>query len=69
MRVPEAPDRRFLVAADMEKYSRQDNLSQWAAQQTFQEVMRRAVRTLGLNRVDWTTQQGGDGAAAMVEAR
>jgi hypothetical protein len=60
------PNRRFLVAVDMEKYGRQDNLRQYRSQQIFKEVMEEAVNSLGLDRSTWTTQQGGDGEFAVL---
>jgi hypothetical protein len=66
MTSPTHPDRRFLVAVDMQRYSRQDNLRQYQSQRIFQEVMREAVGSLGLVRVDWMTQQAGDGELAVL---
>jgi hypothetical protein len=60
------PNRRLLIAVDMERYSRQDNVVQYRSQRTFQQVMHEAVRELGLDRVRWITQQGGDGELAIL---
>jgi hypothetical protein len=64
--VPAHPDRRFLVAVDMEKYSRQDNLRQYQSQRTLKAVMREAVDEVGLDRVNWVTQSTGDGELAIL---
>lgn len=66
MTTPSHPDRRFLVAVDMQRYSRQDNLRQYQSQRIFQEVMREAVTSLGLDRVDWILQRAGDGELAVL---
>jgi hypothetical protein len=68
MLVPSHPDRRFLVAVDMESYSRQNNLRQYQSQRTLREVMRAAVDEVGLDRVSWTTQSTGDGELAVLPA-
>jgi hypothetical protein len=60
------PSRRLLVSVDMQKYSRQDNLGQYAAQQTFQRVIAEAVRAAGLDRSGWLTQAGGDSELAIL---
>lgn len=60
------PYRRLLISVDMERYSRRDNEAQYRAQRTFQRVMREAAAELGLDRVRWSTQQGGDGELAIV---
>jgi len=63
---PAGPDRRVLVAVDMESYSRRDNLLQYRAQQDFQALMHDAVREVGLDRTRWVTQQLGDGELAIL---
>lgn len=60
------PDRRLLVAVDMERYSRQDNHAQYRSQQAFQQSMREAADELDLDRASWMTQQGGDGELAIL---
>jgi hypothetical protein len=60
------PYRRMLVSVDMERYSRQDNETQFRSQQLFQQVMRDACDELGLDRVRWVTQLGGDGELAIL---
>src|SRR5688500_12997729 len=62
------PDRRLLVAVDMENYSGKDNAAQYRAQQIFQQVMREAADELRLDRANWVTQQGGDGELAILPA-
>jgi hypothetical protein len=53
----------------MERYSQRDNVLQYRAQQAFQRVMRQAADELGLDRVRWVTQQGGDGELAILPPR
>ncbi|WSA10909.1 hypothetical protein OG958_09105 [Micromonospora sp. NBC_01813] len=60
------PDRRILVAVDMESYSRRDNVLQHRAQLAFHEVMTTACNELGLDRASWQIQQGGDGELAIL---
>lgn len=60
------PDRRLLIAVDMERYSRQDNVAQYRSQLTFQQAMRQTTDELGLDRANWMTQQGGDGELAIL---
>jgi hypothetical protein len=60
------PHRRMLISVDMERYSRQDNETQYRSQQLFAQVMRDAADELGLDRVRWITQQGGDGEFAIL---
>jgi hypothetical protein len=64
--VPTQPDRRLLVAVDMEQYSGKTNEQQYESQQTFQRVMREATQAVGLDRVHWMTQRGGDGELAIL---
>lgn len=60
------PDRRVLVAVDMESYSGRDNVLQHRAQLAFQEVMATACGELGFDRANWLIQQGGDGELAIL---
>ena len=60
------PDRRLLISADMEGYSRRTNSLQHRAQATFQKVMGDATAELGLERVNWLIQRGGDGELAIL---
>ncbi|MEO3748412.1 hypothetical protein [Plantactinospora sp. B5E13] len=60
------PDRRVLVAVDMESYSGRDNVLQHRAQLAFQKVMTTACGELGFDRADWLIQQGGDGELAIL---
>ncbi|MFI6825150.1 hypothetical protein ACIBJE_30010 [Micromonospora sp. NPDC050187] len=60
------PERRLLIAVDMERYSRRGNRRQYEAQQAFQQVLHDAARTVGLDRVRWKTQQAGDGELAIL---
>lgn len=60
------PERRLLVAVDIERYGHQDNLLQFETQQRFQAVMAEAARELGLDRARWVMQQGGDGELAVL---
>lgn len=66
MSVTTQPDRRLLVAVDMEQYSGKTNEQQYESQRTFQRVMREAAEAAGLDRVQWVTQQGGDGELAIL---
>ncbi|MFI8803518.1 hypothetical protein [Micromonospora chalcea] len=63
---PRDPDRRLLVAVDMESYSGRDNVLQYRAQLAFQKVMKAACEELGFDRVKWLVQQGGDGELAIL---
>jgi class 3 adenylate cyclase len=60
------PDRRVLIAVDMESYSGRDNVLQHRAQLAFREVMTTACDELGLDRANWQIQQGGDGELAIL---
>jgi hypothetical protein len=60
------PHRRVLVAADLESYSRRNNVLQHDAQAVFRQLMEEAAAAAGLNRVDWVIQQGGDGELAVL---
>ncbi len=60
------PDRRLLVTADMEGYSKRTNILQHRAQAAFQKIMDDATAELGLERVNWLIQQGGDGELAIL---
>jgi hypothetical protein len=60
------PHRRVLVAADMESYSRRSNVLQYRAQAAFRRIMEDATADMGLDRVDWLIQQGGDGELAIL---
>ncbi|GGM57350.1 hypothetical protein ACFFX1_17360 [Dactylosporangium sucinum] len=62
------PERRLLVAVDVERYSRQDNLAQHRTQETLQRVMAEACARLGLDRAAWRTQPSGDGELAVLPA-
>jgi hypothetical protein len=66
--VPEfaVPDRRVLVTVDMESYSRRSNVLQHRAQQAFRDIMDQTTAELGLDRVDWIIQRGGDGELAVL---
>ncbi len=63
-----SPERRVLVAADMQRYSRHSNLDQYRSQEVFQEVMRRAANHAGLHRDAWITQPSGDGEFSVLPA-
>ncbi len=60
------PDRRLLVSADMENYSGRTNVLQHRAQLAFQRIMEEATAEIGLRRVGWRIQQGGDGELAIL---
>ncbi|CCH19035.1 hypothetical protein GCM10009848_43200 [Micromonospora lupini] len=60
------PDRRMLVAVDMERYSGRDNILQHRAQLAFQKIMTEACEELGFDRTNWLIQQGGDGELAIL---
>jgi hypothetical protein len=68
MRVAEfqEPHRRVVVAVDMESYSKRNNILQHRAQLAFREIMTEATTEVGLDRVDWVIQQGGDGELAIL---
>ncbi|MEV0607287.1 hypothetical protein AB0I61_13050 [Polymorphospora rubra] len=50
----------------MESYSRRDNLLQHRAQSAFTRILAEATTELGLRRVNWQIQQGGDGELAIL---
>lgn len=60
------PERRVLVCADMESYSRRDNVLQHRAQVALTRILNEATGELGLSRVSWKIQQGGDGELAIL---
>ena len=60
------PERRILVCVDMESYSRRDNVLQHRAQSAFTRILDEATTELGLSRVTWRIQQGGDGELAIL---
>ena len=62
------PDRRIVVAVDMERYSGRPNRLQHLAQETFHRIMREAAQALGLDRENWTRQYGGDSELAILPA-
>jgi hypothetical protein len=62
------PHRRVVVTVDMESYSRRNNVLQHRAQKAFTRLMDDATTAVGLNRVDWQIQQGGDGELAILPA-
>ncbi len=62
------PHRRVLVVADMESYSKRNNVLQYRAQLAFRRIMDEATTEVGLARVDWLIQQGGDGELAILPA-
>jgi len=62
----EQPERRLLIAVDMERYSRRTNLQQYEAQRAFQLVLHEAATAVGLDRISWRTQQAGDGELAIL---
>lgn len=68
MRVPQTmdPHRRVLVAVDMESYSSRNNVLQYRAQGAFRQILADATADVGLDRVAWKTQQGGDGELAIL---
>jgi hypothetical protein len=68
MRVPEFtdPDRRVLVSVDMESYSSRTNVLQHRAQSALKLIMEDATAEIGLNRIDWIIQQGGDGELGIL---
>ncbi len=60
------PDRRVIVAVDMESYGGRDNVLQYRAQLAFQKIMKEACDELGFDRVNWLMQRGGDGELAIL---
>jgi hypothetical protein len=62
------PERRLLVAVDMEGYSQQGNLLQDRSQGTLRTVMDATVEELGFDRLNWITQPTGDGELAVLPA-
>lgn len=63
---PENPERRLLLALDIEKFSGRDNVLQYRAQLAFQKIMTDACTELGLDRFDWQIQPRGDGELAVL---
>jgi hypothetical protein len=61
-----SPERRVLVAADMQRYSRHSNLDQYRSQKVFQEVMQQAANHACLHREAWITQPSGDGEFSVL---
>ncbi|WP_426505721.1 hypothetical protein ACPPVO_48205 [Dactylosporangium sp. McL0621] len=62
------PQRRILVAVDVEKYSRRENLLQYRIQEDFHLTLAEAAERLGLDRGAWLTQAAGDGELAVLPA-
>jgi len=60
------PERRLLVAVDMEHYSRRDNVLQFRAQAGLQSHVATACMEVGLNRGDWDIQSSGDGQLVVL---
>src|SRR5437016_1714687 len=50
----------------MENYSRRDNVLQHRAQAALARILDEATTELGLHRVNWMIQQGGDGELAIL---
>ncbi|MFG2041459.1 hypothetical protein [Dactylosporangium sp. NPDC048998] len=65
---PPEPQRRILVAVDVERYSRRENLQQYHIQHDFRGALADACDRLGLRRGDWLTQASGDGELAVLPA-
>ncbi len=63
-----SPERRVLVAADMQRYSRQSNLDQFHSQANYREVMQEAAQAVGLTRGAWNIQKTGDGEVSVLPA-
>lgn len=68
MTAPPEPERRTLVAVDVERYSQRENLRQYDIQRVFQSVLAQACDRLGLRRGEWLTQPSGDGELAILPA-
>lgn len=62
------PERRLLMAADMERYSGRGNLQQFEAQREFKKILDSAAAAVRLDRPTWTTQPTGDGELAILPA-
>jgi hypothetical protein len=62
------PERRLLIAADLESYGRQNNPAQQRSQEVFRWAMTEAARAVGLNHSDWIAQPSGDGELAILPA-
>ncbi|WP_433207353.1 hypothetical protein ACQP00_41200 [Dactylosporangium sp. CS-047395] len=62
------PQRRILVAVDVEKYSRRENLQQYRMQEDFRLVLQQGADRLGLDRRAWLIQVAGDGELAVLPA-
>lgn len=60
------PDRRLLLSADIESYSRRSNPLQHRAQTAFRDIMDGTAAEIGLSRVNWIIQQTGDGEVAIL---
>jgi hypothetical protein len=63
-----APQRRIIVAVDVEKYSRRKGPQQHDIQRDFRQVHADAADRLGLDRDEWLTQAAGDGELAVLPA-
>lgn len=60
------PERRLMMTADMERYSRRGNLLQVEAQRAFRTILDSAAVQVGLDRPAWTRQPTGDGELAIL---
>ncbi|MFC0505706.1 adenylate/guanylate cyclase domain-containing protein [Micromonospora costi] len=59
------PDRRLIMAVDMERYSRHDDAGQARAQTDFRQLMQKAAERCGLDRAEWDIQPTGDGELSL----
>lgn len=58
--------RRTCITVDLENYSKLDMPTQEAAQQGLAEALAAAAADVGLRRLDWQLQDGGDGELAVL---
>jgi hypothetical protein len=65
---PTVSRRRMVVATDMEKYSRRDNVEQVEAQEVLVRATEAAAADAGLDRSDWGVQSTGDGQIFVLPA-
>lgn len=62
------PQRRVVVMADMNRYSRQDNLRQYQSQQAFRRILKEAATASGIRPARVDMQPAGDGALLIMPA-
>lgn len=65
---PAPPQRRVVVMADMNQYSRQDNLQQYRSQQAFRRILKEAATASGIKPAPVDMQPAGDGVLLIMPA-